>query len=92
MGNEILQQIYDCVVNGDQHETAQLVQQAVDSGLSPASILNEGMVAAMAHVGKLFEEGEFYVPEMLIAARAMQAGMGVLKPHLIQSDYKPEGK
>ncbi len=77
-----IQRIYDGVLNGDQ----ELVRDQVDAGLKagvPAdTILNAGMVAAMRDVGRLFEAGEYFVPEMLIAARAMQTGMAVLKPHL----------
>jgi 5-methyltetrahydrofolate--homocysteine methyltransferase len=55
-------------------------------------ILNEGLIAAMAEVGKRFEEGECYVPEMLVAARAMQNGMGLLKPHLQREKLESKGK
>jgi 5-methyltetrahydrofolate--homocysteine methyltransferase len=60
--------------------------------LDPGRILSEEMIAAMAEVGRLFEEGEYYVPEMLIAARAMQAGLAVLKPHLVNANIQPVGK
>lgn len=64
----------------------------MDTGVSAEAILNDGMVAAMAEVGRLFEEGEYFVPEMLIAAKAMQAGMAVLKPHLIEANVQSRGK
>ena len=60
------------------------VQAALDAGIPAPDILNEGMISAMAEVGRLFEEGEYFVPEMLIAARAMQAGLALLKPHLVR--------
>jgi 5-methyltetrahydrofolate--homocysteine methyltransferase len=66
--------------------------QEVDSGLPPAKVLNEGMIPAMAEVGRLFEQGEYFVPEMLIAARAMKQGLAILKPHLVRADVKPVGK
>ena len=53
-----------------------------NAGISAPVILNEGMIAAMGEVGRLFEEGEYFVPEMLIAARAMQTGLALLKPFL----------
>ncbi len=56
------------------------------------TILNQGMVSAMTEVGRLFEEGEYFVPEMLICARAMQAGMVVLKPAMIAANLKSVGK
>jgi 5-methyltetrahydrofolate--homocysteine methyltransferase len=88
----VLQNLYDAIMNGDAGSTPDLVNQALNAGLPAPQILNEGMIAAMNHVGKLFEEGEFFVPEMLIAARAMQAGLAVLKPHLAQAEVKAAGR
>ncbi len=88
----VIQAIYDGIIEGNQKSTVDNVQQALDQGINPGTILNEGMVTAMAEVGRLFEEGEYYVPEMLIAARAMQSGLAVLKPHLVDSDVKSSGK
>lgn len=88
----ILKEIYENVMNGDQKAVPAKVQVALDAGIAPATILNDGMIAAMNQVGKLFEEGEYFVPEMLIAARAMQAGLAVLKPHLALADVKAAGR
>ena len=88
----ILQTIYDNILNGQSKPVGGNVQQALDEGVAPERVLNEAMVAAMAEVGRLFEEGEYYVPEMLIAARAMQSGMAVLKPRLVQANFKPIAK
>ena len=88
----ILKEIYDGVMNGNASEVPAKVNAALEAGLPPATILNEGMIAAMNHVGKLFEEGEFFVPEMLISARAMQAGLAVLKPKLALADVKATGR
>jgi len=90
--DEILQAIYDGIIDGNKDQVTANVQQALDSGLPPETILNQGMVAAMAEVGRLFEEGEYFVPEMLVAARAMQAGLSILKPKLVQADVKAAGK
>ena len=60
--------------------------------MNPKEILDQGMVSAMAEVGRRYEMGECYVPEMLISARAMQAGMGVLKSHLKEANIAPAGK
>ena len=87
-----LDTIYDGIIDGDMHIVPEQVQAALNAGLAPDAILKDGMIAAMAEVGRLFEEGEFFVPEMLIAARAMQTGLGVLRPHLISSGVKPLGK
>lgn len=86
-----IKQIYDSILDGQQKEAISGVQAAIDAGLSPGDILNDGMVDAMAEVGRLFEEGEYFVPEMLIAARAMQSGLALLKPHLIEADIKSAG-
>ena len=88
----VLQAIYDSILNGQQKVSSEKVGQALAEGIEPGVILNEGMVAAMAEVGRLFEEGEYYVPEMLIAARAMQSGLAVLKPRLVQANFKPIAK
>jgi 5-methyltetrahydrofolate--homocysteine methyltransferase len=90
--DEIQKTIFESIINGDQVSTKQYVQQAIEKGLNPASILNDGMVAAMAEVGHLFEVGEFYVPEMLISARAMQAGLAILKPYLKEANISSPGK
>jgi 5-methyltetrahydrofolate--homocysteine methyltransferase len=73
-------------------ETAGHVQAALDAQIDPGIILNEGMISAMQEVGRLFEEGEYFVPEMLIAARAMQDGLALLKPHLVQANVHSAGK
>ncbi len=88
----VLQEIYDSVLNGQQKVSSVKVAQALAEGIPATTILNESMVAAMGEVGRLFEEGEYFVPEMLIAARAMQSGLAVLRPALVQADFKPIGK
>jgi len=88
----VLQAIYDSILNGQQKVTAAKVSEALEANIPAATVLNDGMVGAMAEVGKLFEEGEYFVPEMLIAARAMQAGLAILKPALVKADVKPIGK
>lgn len=87
-----LKAIYDGILEGQHKGVAANVQAALDAGMDPAVVLNEGMVAAMGEVGRLFEEGEYFVPEMLIAARAMQAGMAVLKPRLVSANVQSAGK
>jgi 5-methyltetrahydrofolate--homocysteine methyltransferase len=91
MGN-VLEIIREGIMDGDMNLTKEKVQEAIDAGTAPGEILQEGLVAAMAEVGKLFEEGEYFVPEMLIAARAMKAGLALLKPLLVAADVKPAGK
>jgi corrinoid protein of di/trimethylamine methyltransferase len=88
---QFLDTIYESILDGEIRETPGYVQAALDAGVSPKQILDDGMIEAMSEVGRLFEEGEYFVPEMLISARAMQAGLNVLKPHLVGSDVKPAG-
>jgi len=89
---QVVKEIYQNVIDGQAAEVKAKVESALAAGVNAGVILNEGMIAAMAEVGRLFEEGEFFVPEMLIAARAMQSGMAVLKPHLLQEKVQSAGK
>jgi len=87
-----LEAIREGVMDGDMHLVEEMVQAALDEGTSASDLLNEGLIEAMGEVGRLFEEGEYFVPEMLIAARAMKAGLAILKPKLVDEDIKPVGK
>lgn len=87
-----LQAIFDSIIEGDASSIAAQVTTALEANLPPAQILNEAMIAAMAEIGRGFEEGEYFVPEMLIAARAMKTGLAVLKPHLVEADVPALGK
>lgn len=88
----IFQPIYDNILEGNAEATKQGVGAALAAGTDANMILNEAMILAMGEVGRLFEEGEYFVPEMLISARAMQSGLAVLKPVLVAGNYKPVGK
>lgn len=87
----LLKEIYDSILEGNAGLVTEKTQVALDNGIATSVILNEGMIAAMTEVGHLFEEGEYFVPEMLIGARAMQAGLAVLRPYLVADDVKPIG-
>jgi 5-methyltetrahydrofolate--homocysteine methyltransferase len=87
-----IKSIYEAVVRGDRNAVEADVKKAVEEGTSPDIILNEGLIKAMDEVGKRFESGDFFVPEMLIAARAMKAGVAILTPLLVTSGVKPLGK
>ena len=87
-----LQNLYNAILEGDAPITEKEVTIALEAGLDPERILNMGMIAAMKEVGNLFEQGEYFVPEMLIAARAMQRGMAILKPFLQQANVVSAGK
>ncbi len=89
---ELLKQIANCVINGKAPDTEKLVQQALDSNVAVKDILNQGLIAAMEVVGVKFKNNEFYVPEVLIAARAMKAGMKLIKPRFAESGVEPIAK
>jgi 5-methyltetrahydrofolate--homocysteine methyltransferase len=88
----ILEEIRGSVIEGNAKAAEAQVKQALDGGEKPDVILNSALIPAMAEVGQKFEEGEYFVPEMLIAARAMQAGLKLLKPLLAASGTEPIGK
>ena len=89
--NEIVKEIYHGIVDGHQEIVAERVAAALESGVPARTILEEGMLPAMAEVGRLFEEGECYVPEMMISARAMKAGLARLQPSMKQTDMEAAG-
>jgi 5-methyltetrahydrofolate--homocysteine methyltransferase len=90
--NDVLGRIYERIINGDEAAVKEGVQESLKTGHEPERILNGALIAAMDEVGRKFEAQEFYVPEMLIAARAMKSGLSVLKPHLIRMGIKPVAK
>ena len=89
---DVVKEIADGILSFDRVSVNAKVEAALAAGIAPEIILNEGMIAAMGEVGRLFEEEEFFVPEMLLAAKTMQQGLAVLKPHLAESGVKPVGK
>ena len=86
-----LEALAEAIINGDADESKRLTQEAVDEGVGPEDILKNGLTAGMDVVGKRFKANEFYVPEVLIAARAMHAGMDIIEPLLAESGAKPAG-
>ncbi len=92
MDNEILQEISNNLQRGKAKVVKELVQQALDAGIDPETILREGMLSGMNIIGEKFKNNEVYVPEVLVAARAMNMGTQVLKPALEASGVKATGK
>ena len=86
-----LKDIYQNVIDGQAKAVEEGVKAALAEGIPAGQILSEALIAAMDEVGRRFEDGDFFVPEMLIAARAMQAGMAHLKPYLAETDVKSAG-
>ena len=83
--------IIDAVLNFDQEKTVRLVRARLDQGANALTILDQALIAAMDEVGRRFSTGIFFVPEMLMAAETMHAGLEVLRPHLAKSDIKAKG-
>jgi len=88
----ILDDLRKSVINGDLIATQDLVQAALAENLPPEKILTDGLIAAMNDVGRLFEDGEFFIPEMLVSARAMKGGLAILRPKLAAEDIQPIGR
>ncbi len=88
----VLDEIYEYTVAGNAPKVAELTQQAIDDGLAASDILRKGLIVAMDEVGERFECGDFYIPELLTAARAMKASVEILKPHLVESHVEPVAK
>lgn len=82
MTSVLLETIKQLVIDGEEEGVAANVRQALEAGLDHRAILHEALIPAMAEVGRRFEAGDYYVPEMLVAALAMQAGLALVKPHL----------
>src|SRR3989304_286903 len=90
--DSILHLLFDGILRGNRTGVEEAVRSAMGSGLPPVRILNEALIAAMTEVGARFERQEFYVPEMLVAARAMQAGLAILKPRFVEGGVQTAGK
>lgn len=88
----ILTEISENLQKGKAKIVKELVQNALDEGIAPEAILNEGLLSGMNIVGEKFKANEVYVPEVLVAARAMNMGTQILKPHLIASGVTANGR
>ena len=92
MAAEILLEISEKLQKGKTKDIKALVPQALEAGVPATEILNDGLLAGMSIIGTKFKNNEVFVPEVLIAARAMKAGTDILKPYLVSADAKPLGK
>ena len=84
--------LYDAVVSGDAKSSQAITQQALADGVDPLQLVNDYMVPAMDEVGRRFEANEYFVPELLISARAMKAALEVIRPLLVARGDKPVGR
>ena len=88
--DDLKKELYNAILEGQRDIAKEKVEQALADGVEAGEVLDV-MITAMGEVGRLFEEGEYFVPEMLIAARAMKTGMEILKPKLVDADIQPAG-
>lgn len=89
---QLLQQLSEQLQNGEAKSVAELTQQAINEGLPPRNILDDGLIAGMSVVGEKFREHEIFLPDVLLAAKAMYAGMDLLKPLMLNENIKTNGK
>jgi len=89
---EDLKQLYDAIVDGQAGKAKTITTNALAEGADPQDILNQFMIPAMDEVGRRFETNEYFVPELLIAARAMKGALEIIKPKLVATGAKPIGK
>jgi 5-methyltetrahydrofolate--homocysteine methyltransferase len=87
-----LKALSEAVIRGDQKTAVEVTKQAIAEGMAPATILGEGLIAGMNVIGTRFKANQVYIPEVLIAARAMKMAMEILEPKLIEAGVKPLGK
>jgi len=87
-----LKQLYEAVVNGDAKASQAITQEALGQGVEPLKLVNEYMVPAMDEVGRRFESNEYFVPELLISARAMKAALDLIRPLLAAQGAEPVGR
>ena len=92
MRDKILNEIKDALMKGDRNGVVKATSQAFEQGLAVKDIINSALVGGMDIIGAKFKANEIFIPEVLISARAMHAGMAVLEPHFIKNGIKPIGK
>jgi len=89
--SDLLDDLYQAVYDMDEDKAVELTEEALDEDMDPEVLLNEGLIPAMDEVGELYENGERYVPEMLLSAEAMKGSMKLLRPLLTESGVEPTG-
>jgi len=87
-----LEALADAIIKGDQNAAVEITKAALDEGTAAESVLNNGLIAGMDVIGDRFKRNEVYIPEVLIAARAMKSAMEILEPELVKAGVKPIGR
>jgi 5-methyltetrahydrofolate--homocysteine methyltransferase len=88
---EELKALAQAILEGKRNDAVELTQKLIEAGVTPKQILDEGLIAGMSVAGEKFKNGEYFVPEILVAARAMKASMELLRPLLVATDVQPVG-
>ena len=85
---DYLQQIMAAVIEGDEEKSVDMTNAALEDGIAPLDILNQGLIKGIEEVGRLYQEGEYYLPELLVGARALKDAMKIVKPLIVESGQK----
>jgi 5-methyltetrahydrofolate--homocysteine methyltransferase len=88
---EELNALAQAILEGKRNDAVELTRKLIEAGVTPKQILDEGLIAGMSIAGEKFKNGEYFVPEILVAARAMKASMELLRPLLVAADVQPIG-
>ncbi|MFQ5922363.1 MAG: corrinoid protein [Anaerolineales bacterium] len=89
MSDELFQELYQSVIDGEKESAVDLAKQALEQGVDPLSCINEGLTKGIQKVGELFNDGEYYLPQLIMGAEAMKGAMAILEPALV-GDQKRE--
>lgn len=90
--NNVLGDLINAVYDGETNRVIELTRQALEHGIAPGRVVDEGLIKGMDAVGVDFKSGTLFVPEVLVAAQAMHGGMKIIRPLLVEKDYAPVGK
>lgn len=89
---EIMKKLADAVAEGDEELAVELTQKAVDAGMKPVQVINEGLTTGINEVGERFAAGEYFLPDLLLGAKAMEAGINILEPLMAGTDREFLGR
>lgn len=88
MSDELFQKLYQSVIDGEKESAVALAEQALDQGIDPLSCINEGLTKGIQKVGELFNDGEYYLPQLIMGAEAMKGAMAILEPALVSNQKR----
>jgi len=88
VSDELFQKLYQSVIDGEKESAVALAEQALDQGIDPLSCINEGLTKGIQKVGELFNDGEYYLPQLIMGAEAMKGAMAILEPALVSNQKR----